>query len=381
MIGQLAGNAGQFATGQAVNQQNLQWSQFGLGQAQLYAQEAARQQQAQLEQQRIDQQAQMQQAGFSHEDAQNAIRQKFQQDINDRDFQHRQALMERQYGLQGQNQQDLADLNNQYRQGLADQRDQTTRYGIDQRTGLGYDRMDASTQQAQDRLEAMKQHWSDAMANGNQGQSLALRQQMENRIASNQTLARQNQMHQFDLRELDRQMSRVQQQLSGPQGLMLPPDQQQQLRTTLNALQDQYNRKSQEYRNFMLGTLAPDPNAGGVGYQGQGVPDVPGLYAGDQIQSVPMAGGGGMQPQQQMPAMAQQPSDVFAGTNEEATPRITMVRRGDNYDPNETMMRAHQIAQDLVQQGVTDRATFIQALYGQLAAEGYDPDALSVGQP
>jgi hypothetical protein len=286
MIGQLAGNAGGFATGQAANQMNLQWSQFGLGQAQLYAQETARQQQAALEQQRMQQQQDMQGDSFNHDFAMTALRDRMQHESEAEQFQNRQALMERQYGLMGQNQQQLADMNNQYRQGLADQRDQTTRYGIDQRTGLGYDRMDAHTQQAQDRLEAMKQHWSDAMANGNQGQSLALRQQMENRIASNQTLARQNQMHQFDLRELDRQMSRVQQQLSGPQGLMLPPDEQHQLRTTLGELQKQYNRKSQEYKTFMLGTLAPDPNAGQQDQAGYGT-YAPGMYYGDGTPSFP----------------------------------------------------------------------------------------------
>lgn len=314
-----------------------------------------------MEQDRLRQQQQMQQAGFQHEDVQNAVRQQFQQDINDRDFRQRQQLMEKQYGLMGQNQQQLADVNNQYRQGTADQRDATTRYGIDQRTGLGYDRLDQQQQQSDARLEAQKTHWNDLVTNGDRSGSLALRQQQEQRIASNQQLQQQDRYHRFQIQDLERQMGTIDRQLNSVGGLGMDDEARKTLQTKRQQLNDQYARETEQYRNFMLGLLAPDQNAGTGGQFSPNMPLNSMLDLPNPAQQQAPMGGGYQQPmQQQQPQPFSYSDDEEAGRQVASGPPMMMGYPQDGGLPPEAL----QMIEAMAAQG-HDRPTIRAALAQQ----------------
>lgn len=251
LAGDLASNAGNFATGMALSDQNLQYQHFA---AQQQQQAAARQQQAdqfaaeeQLRRDQMAQQDRWHQDSTAHEDQQ---------------FNHHLQLMDHQYELQGKNQHDLADLNNQARLSIADENNVT-------RAGIAGDQLDArkyvadeQSQTRQDELEARKQHWAD-QATGGGAAGLAFKQQVETRIATNQQLAREFQMRKTEVQTLQRQIRDITTTLTGTFGM--DPTQRSALVAEQARLRKQLGTRMGEFQNRYMSVGQSDPMDPGNG--------------------------------------------------------------------------------------------------------------------
>lgn len=271
LIGQLASNVGNFATGQAVFDQNLQASH-------LQQQAAAQAQQAAMEQARMDQQNQQFYDAQQHADDQLRFRLQEQQQTEKDQFANRQSLQEQQYKLQGANQQQLAGLQG----GNAMQREQAR---LDAQQGQTSDRLDEryyrDQQQSQDRAAAQQTRQDLASATDQRLRDLAAQRGNNGQDPEFKQWAAQTQRMGQYISGLRQQADRVQSTLGSMAGQLLTPEERKPLEDKLASFNAAINELTPQH---LQNIQNPPPPRQQFNQSTQGV------YAGDETPSMQMGG-------------------------------------------------------------------------------------------
>lgn len=269
LIGDLAQNAGNFATGQANFQMQQQAAELQMRQAQMQRQNQLTDLQFQrendLNRYRLGSLDQRGQIASQNVQSRQSIAEQRGNDAYDRAMlQHGDRQSAVAAGLQAK-QEALQGQNDRFQQS-----DSTRRYGVDQRTGLGYDRMDQQQDQFDTRLDADKTHWDQQAANAPDHAGI-----MEQRAAE-LDFRRDQAMRSGDQRAAQSVLSSYQQEArqlqheidSDPYGL--DPDKTAAARARLGVIVPKMERQRGILENRTLGQqqqapgVAGDPTTGGT---------------------------------------------------------------------------------------------------------------------
>jgi hypothetical protein len=261
LLGDMAQNSGQFATGEAVHGMALQDANYAL-QARAQA----------LADQRANAELQLQRDRMNQQDRWNGVRYLSQFELDKQRAAERMAYGQQQFGnnstLLDKRQQgasDMQDTRIDAQNNWHDQNNATRQHGQDLRHQDAQARNDETTtfhagelQMQQARAEALRNQAAMRMANGNPAQALQYRQQHDQAVSANKDLDRELRGMSGDIHSLESERSNLEKQLP----MTLNGDDSDRIRARLNEIEKKLGPLKDTYKNRYMG----GPRASG--YQG-----------------------------------------------------------------------------------------------------------------
>lgn len=344
LVGDLASNVGAFKTQEVYQQQALQQQELAMRQQQQQASQDRYNDQNSIRQQQVNQQGQLGQGRLDNAQSLEQQREAAKQE----QIAQQTDAMGRVHEGDNQSRDDRQSQRLDYQQGWHDDTTGERYYHDNQQNQLGNDRLGFDQQKAVEnqyqfdsKMDAQKTRWA-AQVTRDPTQQLALRQQVEHRIAGNYQSREESRAREFEITQLDHQSRDIDAQLKAdPYGPNADA-----LRASHQAVQGTLHQKLAEYQNFYMGHL--NPAAGGDFDAGDGSFD---------------AGGAAPPPVAPMAAPAQAtPAQPAAAPPQQPMAGRAIAQQGASQITSQAVLQARQIKDQAHAQGVTDPAVIRQLM-------------------